>query len=221
MQLYENNSRIVYFLKKLIMYDLDEMPSLAKIDTLAPVWEMPYYNAGKDTDWTTWSNDLKGKWYVLFYYPADFTFVCPTELKDIADAKKHFDEMWVEMLPVSTDTIFTHKGWVKAEGLLKNFPYKMLADHNWEIADLYNILDTKNHLAWRGTFIVDPDWVLRWIEVTSWAQGRNSEELIRKIESLQFMRANPSAACPAKWKKWAKTLTPWMDLVWKVDEALS
>lgn len=194
--------------------------TLARIDTKAPSWNMPFYCAESDTDWTMSNNDLKGKWHVLFYYPADFTFVCPTELKDIADIKSTLDEMKVEMLPISTDTIFTHKGWVKAEGLLKDFSYKMLADHNGELADLYNILDMDSHLAWRGTFIVDPDGILRWIEVTSWAQGRNSQELIRKIQGLQFMRENPTAACPAKWTPGATTLTPWMDLVGKVAEAM-
>jgi alkyl hydroperoxide reductase subunit AhpC len=126
-----------------------EIVTLAKIDTRAPSFEMPFYDAEKDTDGTITSEELKGKWYVLFYYPADFTFVCPTELKDLADVKAQLDEMKVEVLPVSTDTVFTHKGWVKAEGLLKNFKYKMLADHNGEYADLYNILDLECHLAGR------------------------------------------------------------------------
>jgi peroxiredoxin (alkyl hydroperoxide reductase subunit C) len=92
-----------------------EIVTLAKIDTKAPAFSMDYYDAEKDTDGTITSQDLKGKWYVLFYYPADFTFVCPTELKDLADIKSTLDKMGVEMLPVSTDTVFTHKGWVKAE----------------------------------------------------------------------------------------------------------
>ncbi len=196
-----------------------ELPQMAKIDTPAPEWSMPYYDSANDTDGTLSSDELKGKWYVLFYYPADFTFVCPTELKDIADAKSTFDEMGVEMLPVSTDTVFTHKGWVKGgEKLLETMQYKMLADHNGSTADIYNILDEESWLAGRGTFIVDPDGVLRGVEVTSGAQGRNSEELIRKIQGLQFMRANPGQACPAKWAIGAKTLTPGIDLVGKVNE---
>lgn len=196
-----------------------EMPQMAKIDTPAPSWTMPYYDSAKDSDGTLSSTDMQGKWHVLFYYPADFTFVCPTELKDIADVKGEFDAMWVEMLPVSTDTIFTHKGWVKwGEKLLENMQYKMLADHNGSIADAYNILDEDSWLAGRGTFIVDPDGILRWVEVTSGAQGRNSAELIRKIQGLQFMRENPGQACPAKWAIGAKTLTPGIDLVGKVNE---
>ncbi len=203
------------------MNELDyENIQIAKIDSPAPKWEMPYYCAETDTDGTLSSQDLDGKWHVLFYYPADFTFVCPTELKDLADIKETLDWMDVTMLPVSTDTIFTHKWWVQAEWLLKTFQYKMLADHNGDIADLYNILDLESHLAGRWTFIVDPDGILRWIEVTSGAQWRNSAELIRKIQWLQFMRENPSAACPAKWTPGSTTLTPWIDLVGKVDEAL-
>jgi len=200
-----------------ITFDQIEM---AKIDKKAPAFSMDYYDAEKDTDGTITSQDLKGKWYVLFYYPADFTFVCPTELKDLADIKATLDEMKVEMLPVSTDTIFTHKGWVKAEGLLKDFKYKMLADHNGEYADLYNVLDLESHLAGRGTFIVDPDWVLRGLDITSGAQGRNSAELIRKLQGLQFMRENPTMACPARWAPGSATLTPGIDLVGKVAEAL-
>ncbi|MDF1682940.1 MAG: redoxin domain-containing protein [Patescibacteria group bacterium] len=110
---------------------------------------------------------MKGKWVVLFYYPADFTFVCPTELKDMAEQEEKFKELGVEVLAVSTDTIFSHRAWVKHEGLMKNFPYKMLADHSTEVADIYNILDEKSGIAGRGTFIIDPDSMIRGIEVTS------------------------------------------------------
>ena len=199
----------------------NEIQELAKIDTEAPHWELPFYDSKHDTDGTMSSTNLKGKWYVLFYYPADFTFVCPTELKDIMDVKAKFDAMGVEVLPVSTDTVFTHKGWVKSEGLLSGYQYKMLADHNGSLAELYNILDEETFLAGRWTFIVDPDGILRGVEVTSGAQGRNSDELIRKIEWLQFMREHPGVACPAKWSTGAKTLTPGIDLVGKVDEALN
>lgn len=200
-----------------ITFDQIEM---AKIDKKAPVFSMDYYDAEKDTDGTITSQDLKGKWYVLFYYPADFTFVCPTELKDLADVKNELDAMKVEILPVSTDTVFTHKGWVKAEGLLKDFKYKMLADHNGEYADLYNVLDLETHLAWRWTFIIDPDGILRGLDITSGAQGRNSTELIRKLQGLQFMRENPNMACPAKWAPGSRTLIPGIDLVGKVKESL-
>lgn len=194
--------------------------TIAKIDTKAPSFEMPYYNPEKDDEGILHLDDMKGKWVVLFYYPADFTFVCPTELKDMADAKAEFDAMNVEVLAASTDTVFSHRAWTKHEMLMKNFPYKMLADHNLETADAYNILDEKTGIAGRGTFIIDPDGVIRGIEVTSGPLGRNSEELLRKIEALQFMGVNPGVACPAKWKSGSKTLKPSIKIAGQVGEEL-
>lgn len=193
---------------------------IAKIDTPAPSFEMPYYNPEKDDEGIIHLNDMKGKWVVLFYYPADFTFVCPTELKDMADAKAEFNAMNIEVLAASTDTVFSHRAWVKSERLMKGFPYKMLADHNLETADMYNILDEKTGIAGRGTFIIDPNGVIRGIEVTSGPLGRNSTELLRKIEALQFMTANPGVACPAKWTTGAKTLTPSIKIAGQVGEEL-
>jgi peroxiredoxin (alkyl hydroperoxide reductase subunit C) len=192
----------------------------AKIDMEAPHFDMPYYDPKSDTDGVLNSKDLKGKWSVLFYYPADFTFVCPTELKDMAEAEATFGELGVEILACSTDTIFSHRAWVKHEMLMKNFPYKMLADHNLITADAYNILDEETGLAGRGSFIIDPDGVLRGIEITSGALGRSSDELIRKIKALQYMQANPGQACPAKWVLGDKTLTPNIKLAGEVGEEL-
>ena len=193
----------------------------AKIDNVAPSFSTSYYDPKTDTDGTISNEDLKGKWYVLVFYPADFTFVCPTEMKDLSDQKQAFANMGVEVLSVSTDSIFSHKAWLKAEKLMEGFDYKMLADCNLEMSDIYNVLDEKAGMAGRGTFIVDPDGVLRGIEVTSWAQGRNSEELIRKIQGLQFMRENPTQACPARWATGAKTLTPSIKITGEVYEALN
>lgn len=179
-----------------------------KIDTPAPSFDLPAYDPVKDDDSNVSLENLRGKWTVLFYYPADFTFVCPTELKDMANAKAKFDELGVTVLAASTDTVYSHRAWVKHEGLMKNFPYLMLADHNTEIAAAYNILDEKTGIAGRGTFIIDPHGVCRGIEVTSGPLGRNADELLRKIEALQFMEANPGTACPARWTPGAKTLKP-------------
>ena len=198
-----------------------EFPTIAKIDTDAPSFDLPFYDPKKDEEGRISLWDLKDTWTVLFYYPADFTFVCPTELKDMANQEEKFNELWVEVLAISTDTIFSHRAWVKHEKLMSWFPYKMLADHSTEVADIYNILDIESWIAWRGTFIIDPDGILRGIEVTSGPLGRNSDELIRKIEALQFMRANPEQACPAKWVIWAKTLTPSIKMAWEVYEALN
>lgn len=189
------------------MEEMFEYP-LAKIDSEAPSFSLPAYNPKTDDEEIIRLADLKGKWVVLFYYPADFTFVCPTELKDMASEETKFQELGVEILAASTDTVFSHRAWVKHERLMQGFPYKMLADHNLETAAAYNILDEKSGIAGRGTFIIDPEGVIRGIEVTSGPLGRNSEELLRKIEALQFMRSHPGNACPAKWTPGAKTLKP-------------
>lgn len=196
------------------------MPQIVKIDTDAPSFDLPYYDPKADDDGNISLDELVWKWVVLFYYPADFTFVCPTELKDMAEAKAKFDELGVEVLAASTDTVFSHRAWVKHESLMKGFPYKMLADHNLEVADIYNILDEETGIAGRGTFIIDPEGMVRGIEVTSGPLGRNSEELLRKIEALQFMSAHPGVACPAKWTPGAKTLTPSIKIAGEVGEQL-
>jgi peroxiredoxin (alkyl hydroperoxide reductase subunit C) len=202
------------------MDDFD-FPAQVKIDTPAPKFDLPFYDPKTDSDGKVSLDDQSGKWTVLFYYPADFTFVCPTELKDMAEQEAVFTEMGVDVLAVSTDTIFSHRAWVKHEGLMKNFPYKMLADHSTDVAHYYNILDEESGIAGRGTFIIDPDGVCRGIEVTSGPLGRSSEELIRKIQALQFMRANPGQACPAKWAIGAKTLTPSIKIAGEVAEQLA
>ncbi len=191
-----------------------------KIDAAAPLFELPAYDPIKETDLTVSLSGTKG-WKVLFYYPADFTFVCPTELKDMADAKEKFDALKVTVLAASTDTVFTHRAWVQSEGLLKGFPYLMLADHTGETAARYNLLDFTNGIAGRGTFIIDPENVVRGIEVTSGPLGRNSDELIRKIEALQFMAAHPGTACPAKWAVGSKTLKPSIKIAGHVAEELA
>ncbi|HRI36344.1 MAG TPA: peroxiredoxin [bacterium] len=193
---------------------------MAKIDTLAPLFELPAYDPATDDQTTVSLASLKGQWTVLFYYPADFTFVCPTELKDMADAKAKFDELEVTILAASTDTVFSHRAWTRHEMLMKGFPYKMLADHNGDVAYRYNLLDENTGIAARGTYIIDPDGIIRGIEVTSGPLGRNSDELIRKIEALQFMEKNPGTACPAKWVAGAKTLKPSVKIAGEVGEQL-
>lgn len=190
------------------------------IDNLAVDFELPAYDPIKDDETTVRLSDYNGKWVVLFFYPADFTFVCPTELKDMSEAKKEFDELEVSVLAASTDTQYSHRAWVKHELLMKDFPYIMLSDHNLEVSDVYGILDSHTGIAARGTFIIDPDGIVRWIEITSGPLWRNSEELLRKIRALQFMRANPGTACPAKWAVWAKTLKPSIKIAGEVADAL-
>ncbi|PID83843.1 peroxiredoxin [Candidatus Gracilibacteria bacterium] len=190
-----------------------------KIDEAAPIFDLPAYDPTKDDVIQVSSKDLKGKWSILFFYPADFTFVCPTELKDMADAKSQFDELGVDVYAISTDTVFSHKAWVEHEGLMKDFPYIMLADHTLDIAEAYNLLG-EDGTAGRGTFIIDPEGICRGVEITSGPLGRNSDELLRKVEALQYMEKNPGTACPAKWAVGNKTLSPSIKIAGKVEEEL-
>ena len=200
--------------------DFDFTYEPVKIDTLAPTFDLPAYDPIKDDDARINLADLRGKWVVLFYYPADFTFVCPTELKDLADVKSELDAAGVVVLAASTDTVFSHRAWVKHEGLMQGFPYMMLSDHSGSVADMYNIYDHETGIASRGTFVIDPEGIVRVIEVTSGPLGRNSAELIRQIEALQFMAANPGVACPARWKKGAKTLSPSIKISGEIAQQL-
>jgi len=189
------------------MYE-DYSYNLVKIDTIAPSFTLPYFDPIKDTDWKISLEDFRGKWVILFFYPADFTFVCPTELKDLQDSKRIFDDLWVEILTISTDSIYSHRAWVKHEKLIEGFSYKMLSDQWLNVSEIYNLLDEETSMSWRWTFIIDPNWTVKTIEITSWPLWRNSDELIRKLKALQFMEKNPWVACPAKWVTWNKTLTP-------------
>lgn len=194
--------------------------SQVKIDTKAPQFTLPAYNPISDGEQIVSLENLHGKWVILFFYPADFTFVCPTELKDMANAKEQFEQLGVQVLAISTDTIYSHRAWVQHEGLMKNFPYLMLADHGLHISQAYNLLDENTGIAGRGTFIIDPEGICRGIEVTSGPLWRNSDELIRKIEALQFMASHPGTACPARRKSGSKTLKPSIKISWKVAEEL-
>ena len=190
-----------------------------KIDMPVPTFELPAYNPATDEIIEISSVNLKGKWSVLFFYPGDFTFVCPTELKDMADVKEKFAELKVNIFSVSTDSAFSHKAWTQSEGLMKNFPYIMLADKTLDVSAAYGVLNEDGTSA-RGTFIIDPEGICRGIEITSGPLGRNSEELIRKIEALQFMAENPGTACPAKWAVGSKTLKPSIKIAGHVAEEL-
>jgi len=198
----------------------DFISPFVKIDTEAPHFSLPAYDPLKDDETLVSLDDLAGKWTVLFYYPADFTFVCPTELKDMAEAKSEFDRLKVTVLAVSTDTTYSHRAWIRHEKLMEKFPYLMLADHTGETAYQYNLLDDDSGVAGRGTFVIDPEGVVRAIEVTSGPLGRNSVELLRKIEALQFMAEHPGTACPAKWVLGNKTLTPSIKIAGEVADQL-
>lgn len=162
-----------------------------------------------------------GKWTLLVFYPADFTFVCPTELADLADKQAELQSLGAEVLSVSTDTKFTHMGWQAQESLLKEVKYRMACDARGRLAQALGAYDCKSGLAYRGTFIINPDGVLAGAEINLNNVGRNMEELVRKMKAFVHTRKNPAEVCPAKWKPGEKTLKPSEKLMGKVAAALS
>lgn len=162
------------------------------------------------------SEDLKGKWSIFFFYPADFTFVCPTELGDMADNYNKLQEMGVEVYSVSTDTHFTHKAWHDASDTIKKIKFPMLADPTGHLSRSFGVYIEEAGLAYRGTFLIDPDGKIKLAEVQDNGIGRNADELLRKVQAAQFIRENPNEVCPAKWKPGSETLKPGLDLVGKI-----
>ncbi len=161
----------------------------------------------------------EGKWLVLFFYPADYTFVCPTELADIAEKYEEFKKEGAEVVSMSTDTHFVHYAWQRAEKLLAGVKYPMGADPAHVISRTFGVYDCSCGLALRGTFLIDPDGVLMASEVNNLPVGRNADELIRKFRAFVYVRENPAQVCPAKWAPGKKTLTPGKDLVGRVGES--
>ncbi|HUO75643.1 MAG TPA: peroxiredoxin [Candidatus Paceibacterota bacterium] len=153
------------------------------------------------------SGGRKGKWTILFFYPADFTFVCPTELADLNARYADFKELKTEVISVSTDTVYTHKAWLDAEALLKGVVFPMAADHNGKLSRELGIYDDANGMAQRAAFIIDPDNILRAAIVVSDPIGRSAQELLRMIKALQFVRAHPGKVCPLTWEQ-TGTITP-------------
>ena len=161
-------------------------------------------------------SDYKGKWYVLFFYPANFTFVCPTELEELAEMYEKFQVIGCEVLSVSTDTAYAHKAWQDVSPAIKKVKYPMLSDANHKLATYCNVLIAEEGMALRGTFIVDPDGIVKSIEVNDNSIGRSAKELLRKIKAAQFVREHGDQVCPASWEEGDDTLTPGMDLVGKI-----
>jgi peroxiredoxin len=160
--------------------------------------------------------DLKGKWSVVFFYPADFTFVCPTELGDLADNYAEFQRLGVEIYSVSTDTHFTHKAWHDTSDTIGKIQYPMIGDPTLTISTNFEVLREGQGLADRGTFVIDPDGVIQAVEITAEGIGRNAVELLRKIKAAQYVRSHPGEVCPAKWEEGDETLAPSLDLVGKI-----
>ncbi len=160
--------------------------------------------------------DVLGKWSVFFFYPADFTFVCPTELGDLADKYAQLKAMGVEVYAVSTDTHFVHKAWHDTSDTIKKIRYPMLADPTALLAQAFGVYIEEEGLAYRGTFVANPEGLIKVAEIHDNGIGRSSDELVRKIQAAQFVASHPGEVCPAKWTPGASTLKPGLDLVGKI-----
>ena len=159
-------------------------------------------------------SDYKGKWIVLVFYPADFTFVCPTELEELADMHDTFKGLDAEVISISTDTPFTHKAWHDTSPAIQKINYPMASDPSGRISKAFGVYVESNGLdqtedeglALRGTFVIDPDGVLRTMEVHDNAIGRSAKELVRKVQAAQFVRTHGGQVCPAEWNPGDDTL---------------
>ena len=165
---------------------------------------------------TVTDEDFRGKWSVVCFYPADFTFVCPTELEDLQDHYETLKSLGVEVYSVSTDTHFTHFAWHESSEAIKKLTYVMIGDPSHMLSRNFEVLIEADGLADRGTFIIDPDGVIQSIEINAGNIGRDASILVNKIKAAQYVRDNPGEVCPAKWKAGASTLKPGIDLVGKI-----
>ena len=165
---------------------------------------------------TVTKEDLKGKWSVFFFYPADFTFVCPTGLADLQDLYPKFQEAGCEIYSVSTDTEYVHMAWHEHSKRISEITYPMLADPTHTLSRDFEVLIEEDGLAERGTFIIDPDCRIVSYEVNAGNVGRNAAELLRKVQACQFVREHGDEVCPARWKPGDATLKPGADLVGKL-----
>lgn len=161
-------------------------------------------------------SDYAGTWVVLFFYPADFTFVCPTELEELAGLYSEFQKIGAEVMSVSTDTVYVHKAWKDHSPAISKIEFPMLADPTGSLCRQFGTYIEDEGLSLRGSFIIDPDGVLIAQEIQDNSIGRSSKELLRKLQAAQFVRNNDSLVCPASWEPGKETLKPGLDLVGKI-----
>jgi NADH-dependent peroxiredoxin subunit C len=172
------------------------------------------YHQGKFIDVS--DETIRGKWSVFVFYPADFTFVCPTELEDLANSYAEFQKLGVEVYGISTDTHFAHKAWHDTSEAIKKVQYPLVGDPTATLARNFDVLIEEEGLALRGTFVINPEGLVKLCEVHDNGIGRDASELLRKVKAAQYVASHPGEVCPAKWKEGAATLKPSLDLVGKI-----
>jgi len=176
--------------------------------------DFPVFHNGEISEMSFES--LRGKWVVLMFYPKDFTFVCPTELGEMAAMYEEFVKEGAEVVSVSTDTPEVHKGWHDASPTIKTITYPMAADPTHLLSELFGVLIEDAGVTHRGTFIISPDGVIKTVEINDDSIGRNAKETLRKLKAAKYVAAHPTQVCPASWSEGDDTLTPGVDLVGKI-----
>jgi len=187
---------------------------MSLINTSVKPFKAQAYQNGKFFEVTEQS--LMGKWAVIAFYPADFTFVCPTELEDLADHYAELQRLGVEVYGVSTDTHFSHKAWHDTSEAIGKVQYPLIGDPTHVLSKNFEVLIEEEGIALRGTFLVDPEGKIKLYEIHDNGIGRDASELLRKVKAAQYVASHPGEVCPAKWKEGAETLTPSLDLVGKI-----
>lgn len=160
--------------------------------------------------------DYEKHWLILFFYPADFTFVCPTELEEMANLYEDFKKEGAEVLSVSTDTKWVHKAWHDTSEAIKKITFPMVADPTGALSRAFGVYIEADGVDLRGSFVIDPKGVLQAMEVHADGVGRNATELLRKFRAAKFVAENGGQVCPANWEPGKETLKPGMDLVGKI-----
>ncbi|MEW6456371.1 MAG: alkyl hydroperoxide reductase subunit C [Acidobacteriota bacterium] len=187
---------------------------MIQVNQKVPDFELSAYHNGEIKKIKL--SDYKGKWVVLIFYPADFTFICPTELEEAADSYNEFKKLDAEVLSASTDTVYVHKAWHDTSPSIKKIKYPMLADPSGKLCREFGTYLEEEGVSLRGSFIIDPDGVLRVTEINDNSLGRSTKELLRKLQAAKYVREHNGEVCPASWEPGKKTLKPGLDLVGKI-----
>ena len=187
---------------------------MIKINEKIPDMQIEVFHNGKIKKINL--SDFRGKWLVLVFYPADFTFICPTELEEMAEKYDEFKKNNAEVMSVSTDTAFVHKAWHDNSPSIKKIKYPMAADPTGKLCKTFGTYIEEEGLSLRGTFIISPDGVLKAFEIHDNSIGRSADEILRKLQAAKYVSEHKGEVCPASWRPGKKTLKPSIDLVGKI-----
>jgi peroxiredoxin (alkyl hydroperoxide reductase subunit C) len=194
--------------------EVDIFGPLTVGDEVPEELDFPYFHNNEEKKVSF--KELRGKWVVLMFYPKDFTFICPTELQDMQNHYEAFQAEGVEVIAMSTDTIEVHKAWHDHSPAIKTITYPMGADPSHEVSYLFGVLIPEAGVTHRGTFIIDPEGIIRCVEINHDAIGRSAKETLRKLKAAKYVNEHPGNVCPASWEEGADTLKPGLDLVGKI-----